>query len=230
LVARFKGKKAIFFRHRAAFMRSVFLNGFENLLQNFLLEPEFAHMLMDTVLDVSIPMARNAIRAGADAILESDDYAGNDAPFFLLPVFKEFILPRLKRMVDAIHEEGGIVVKHSDGNLWPLLDLIVDTGIDPLNPMEPVAGMDIGEVKCKYGKKVCLIGNIDCGHLLPDGTEEEVEAAVRECIRKASPGGGHILSSSNSIHSSVKPRNYLAMVEAGKRFGKYPMHIRLCDA
>jgi uroporphyrinogen decarboxylase len=228
LVARFKGKKAIFFRHRAAFMWSVFLNGFENLLQNFLLEPEFAHQLMDTVLDVSIPMARNAIRAGADAILESDDYAGNDAPFFSLPVFKEFILPRLKRMVDAIHEEGGIVVKHSDGNLWPLLDLIVDTGIDALNPMEPVAGMDIGEVKCKYGKKVCLIGNIDCGHLLPDGTEEEVEAAVRECIRKASPGGGHILSSSNSIHSSVKPRNYLAMVEAGKRFGKYP--IRLCDA
>jgi uroporphyrinogen decarboxylase len=223
LVARFKGKKAIFFRHRAAFMWSVFLNGFENLLQNFLLEPEFAHQLMDTVLDVSIPMARNAIRAGADAILISDDYAGNDAPFFSLPVFEEFILPRLKRMVDAVHEEGGIVVKHSDGNLWPLLDLIVDTGIDALNPMEPIAGMDIGEVKCKYGKKVCLIGNIDCGHLLSDGTEEEVEAAVRECIRKASPGGGHILSSSNIIHSSVKPENYLAMVKAARKYGRYPI-------
>jgi uroporphyrinogen decarboxylase len=223
LVARFKGKKAIFFRHRAAFMWSVFLNGFENLLENFLLAPEFAHKLMDTVLDVSIPMARNAIRAGADAVLIADDYAGNDAPFFSLPVFKEFVLPRLKRMVDAVHEEGGIAVKHSDGNLWPLLDLIVGTGVDAINPMEPIAGMDIGEVKCKYGKKVCLIGNIDCGQLLPHGTEEEVEAAVRECIRKAAPGGGHILCSSNSIHSSVKPRNYLAMVRAARKYGRYPI-------
>ncbi len=225
LVARFKGKKAIFFRHRAAFMWSVYLNGFENLLQNFLLEPEFAHKLMDTVMAVSIPMARNAVRAGADVIVISDDYAGNDAPFFSLAVFKEFILPRLKLMVDAVHEEGGIVVKHSDGNLWSLLDLIVDTGVDALNPLEPLASMDIGEVKRRYGKKVCLIGNIDCGHLLPEGTEEEVEAAVRECIRKASPGGGHIISSSNSIHSSVKPENYLAMVQATRRYGRYPISL-----
>jgi len=225
LVARFKGKKAIFFRHRAAFMWSVFLRGFENLLQDFLLEPEFAHKLMDKVLATSIPMARNAVRAGADVIVVADDYAGNLAPFFSVAVFKEFILPRLQRLVDAVHEEGGIVVKHSDGNLWPLLDLIVNAGIDALNPMEPIAGMDIGEIKDKYGKKVCLIGNIDCSRLLSEGTVEEVEAAVRECIRKASLGGGHILSSSNSIHSSVKPENYLAMIEAGRKHGKYPIRI-----
>ena len=223
LVARYKGKKAIFFRHRAAFMWSVFLNGFENLLENFLLEPELAHAVMDTVMEVSIPMARNAIRAGADAIVIADDYAGNDAPFFSVKVFKEFILPRLQRMVDAIHEEGGIAVKHSDGNLWPLLDLIVDTGVDAINPLEPVAGMDIGEVKRRYGKRVCLIGNIDCGQLLPHGTQEDVEAAVRQCIQQAAPGGGHIIASSNSIHSSVKPENYVAMVNAARKYGAYPI-------
>ena len=223
LVARFKGKKAIFFRHRAAFMWSVFLNGFENLLMNFLLEPEFAHRLMDTVLDVTIRIARNAIRAGADVIVIADDYAGNDSPFFSQAVFREFVLPRLQRMVDAIHEEGAIAIKHSDGNLWPILDMIVDTGIDALNPMEPIAGMDIGTVKQKYGKRLCLIGNIDCAYILSEASAEEVEAAVKECILKASPGGGHIIASSNSIHSSVKPQNYRTMVEATKKYGRYPI-------
>jgi uroporphyrinogen decarboxylase len=221
LVARFKGKKAIFFRHRAAFMWSVFLNGFENLLANFLLEPEFAHRLMEMVLETDIRVARNAVRAGADALVIADDYAGNDSPFFSRRAFREFVLPRLQRMVDAIHEEGALVVKHSDGNLWPILDLIVDTGIDALNPMEPIAGMDIGLVKQKYGNRVCLIGNVDCAYILSEAPTAEVEEAVKECIRKAAPGGGHIMSSSNAIHSAVKAENYRTMVEATKKYGKY---------
>jgi uroporphyrinogen decarboxylase len=185
---------------------------------NFLLEPEFAHRLMDTVLDVTLRIARNAVRAGADAIVIADDYAGNDNPFFSQAVFKEFVLPRLQRMVDVIHEEGAIAVKHSDGNLWTILDMIVDTGIDALNPMEP-----IGSIKQKYGKRVCLIGNIDCAYILSEAPTEEVEAAVKECLLKASLGGGHIISSSNAIHSSVKPQNYRTMVEATRQYGRYPL-------
>jgi uroporphyrinogen decarboxylase len=223
VAARFKKKKAIFLRHRAAFMYAVYLNGFENLLMNFLLEPEFAHQLLDTVLETNIRIVRNAIRAGADGVVIADDYAGNDAPFFSPTVFRQFILPRLQRMVDAIHEEGGIAVKHSDGNLWPILDMIVDTGVDAINPLEPVAGMDIGTVKQKYGDRVCLIGNIDCSYVLSEASVEEVDAAVRECILRASLGGGHIMSSSNSIHSSVKPENYRTMIEATRKYGKYPI-------
>lgn len=226
LVHRYKGKKAIVFHQRAAFMWSVYLNGMENLLMNFLTEPEFAHQLMDKVLAVNLKIARNALSAGADIIILGDDYAGNNGPLFSPAVFKEFILPRLQQMVDLIHEEGGKVIKHSDGNLWPILDMIVDTGIDGLNPIEPIAGMDIGLVKEKYGKRLCLVGNIDCAHLLPNGSIAEVENAVRECIRKASPGGGHIISSSNSIHSSVKPENYLAMIRSVQKYGNYPMEIK----
>lgn len=225
LVRRFKGKKAIIIRHRAAFMWSVFLTGFENLLMSFLAAPEFAHELMDKVLEANIRVARNAIRAGADAICIADDYAWNHGPFFSPTVAREFIIPRLKRMVDAIHEEGGKAIKHSDGNLWPIMDQIVDTGIDAINPIEPVAGMDIGEVKQKYGHRVAVIGNVDCGHLLPHGSAEEVEAAVEECIRRAAPAGGFIISSSNSIHSSVKPENYRVMVEATKKYGQYPVAV-----
>ncbi len=225
LVRRFKHKKAVIFRHRAAFMWSAYLNGLDNLLVNFLQEPEFAHRLLDKVLELNIRIARKAIRAGADVIMLGDDYAGNRGPLFSVQLFREFVAPRLARMVDAVHEEGGKVIKHTDGNIWPILDLIVGAGVDGIHPLEPVAGMDIGEVKQKYGDRVCVLGNIDVSRVLPNGTPEEVVAAVKECIRKASPGGGHIISSSNSIHSSVNPRNYLAMIQAVRRFGQYPLQM-----
>jgi len=219
LVGRFKGKKAIIFHQRAAFMWSAYLNGIDHLLVNFLAEPDLAHELMDMVLSVMLRIARRAIRAGADIIVLGDDYAGTRGPMFSPAVFRTFVLPRLKKMVDTIHEEGGKVVKHSDGSLWLLLDDMVGAGIDGLNPIEQVAGMDLGEVKRKYGSRLCLIGNVDCGHLLSHGTTDEVEAAVRECIRQGAPGGGYMLSSSNSIHSGVKPENYLAMIAAGRKYG-----------
>jgi uroporphyrinogen decarboxylase len=221
LVAKYKNRKAIIFHQRAALMWSAYLMGIDELLMNFLAEPELAHRLMDVVLENQIKIARRAVKAGADIIVLGDDYADNRGPMFSPAVFEEFILPRLKRMVGVIHNEGAKVVKHTDGNIWKILDGIVSAGIDGLNPIEPAAQMDIGAVKAKYGRRICLIGNIDCSHLLTGGTREEVEAAVKECIAKAGAGGGLIISSSNSIHSSVNPENYLAMIHAVRRWGAY---------
>jgi uroporphyrinogen decarboxylase len=176
---------------------------------------------MDLVVDTNITIARRAVRAGVDVVILGDDYAHNCAPMMSPVHFEEFIFPRLKKAIDAIHEEGALCIKHSDGNLWDILDLIVDAGPDAINPLEPVAGMDIRRVKEAYGDRVCLVGNIDCGELLSHGTRGQVDAAVCHCLAAASPGGGFILSSSNSIHSSVNPDNYLAMVEAGHAYGLY---------
>jgi len=151
----------------------------------------------------------------------------NFAPLMSPAHFAEFIAPRLRRMVEVVHEEGALCIKHTDGNLWPILEMIVDAGPDAINPLEPVAGMDIGQVKKQYGARACLVGNIDCGELLSHGTVEQVEEAVRQCIAAAAPGGGFMLSSSNSIHSSVRPENYLAMVRAGQRYGKYPLDMEM---
>jgi uroporphyrinogen decarboxylase len=62
-------------------------------------------------------------------------------------------------------------------------------------------------------------------HLLPFGTEAEVEASVRDTIAAAAPGGGYIISSSNSIHPGVKPENYIAMVKAAHKYGAYPIDL-----
>jgi uroporphyrinogen decarboxylase len=116
---------------------------------------------------------------------------------------------------------GLYVIKHSDGNLWPILDMIIDTGIDCLDPIDPLGGMDLAEVKEKYGDRVALKGNVDCAQLLTFGTRDEVIAATRTALKKGMPGGGYILSSSNSIHSAVPPDNYLALVETLQEHGSY---------
>jgi uroporphyrinogen decarboxylase len=221
LVARYKGRRAICFHHRAAFMWSAYLNGLDNLLANFILEPELVRELMKRVLECNMRIVRRAIRAGAEVIVLGDDYAGNLGPMMSPDQFREFILPPLKRMVGMIHDEGALCIKHSDGNLYPIIEDIVSAGPDGINPVEPVAGMDLATVKRLVGDRVCITGNIDCAHLLPHGTPEQVREAVRQAIADAAPGGGYILTSSNSIHSSCNPANFIAMVKACHEFGEY---------
>lgn len=221
LVARYKGRRAIVFHHRAAFMWSAYLMGLDTLLLNFLAAPDLAELVLDKVLEANMAVVRRAIRAGAEIIVLGDDYASNLGPLMSPKAFRHFVWPRLKRMVDLIHEEEAFCVKHTDGDIYLLLDLILEAGPDGLNPIEPAAGMDLKTVKQRVGRRVCLIGNIDCGQLLPHGTLGEVRAAVRQAIAEAAAGGGFILSSSNSIHSSCKPENFVAMVRAAQEFGRY---------
>ncbi|MDO8585719.1 MAG: uroporphyrinogen decarboxylase family protein [Armatimonadota bacterium] len=221
MVDRYKGKRAIVFFHRAAFMWSAYLMGLDMLLESLLAEPELAELVMDKVLEANIAVARRAVRAGAEVVVLGDDFAHNTAPLMSPALFDEFILHRLTKMVRAIHDEGAFCVKHTDGNIYSILDPIVASGVDAINPIEPLAGMDLRTVKRLVGDKVCIVGNIDCGHLLSNGSPEEVEAAVIRAIQDAGAGGGYILGSSNSIHSSVKPENFVAMVRTARRYGAY---------
>lgn len=225
LVERYKGRRAILFHQRAAFMWAAYLRGIDQLLMDLLIEPDFAKDLMDMVLEVNLGIARNAIAAGADVIVLGDDYAHNGGPMMSPEIFRTMILPRLTKMVETIHDAGALCVKHSDGNLYPLLGDLVSCSCNALNPIEPVAGMTLAETKRRVGDTVALMGNIDCAHLLPYGTPEEVRQAVRQAISDAASGGGFLLSSSNSVHSSCKAENLIAMVQAVHEFGQYPINV-----
>lgn len=223
LIEKADGRVNINFHCRVAFMWSVFLMGMDGLLMAMALEPEFAHDLFSRMAEVNIAVIRRAVRAGADTISLGDDYCANKGPLMSPDMFRTFILPHLKHAVDTVHEEGAKCIKHCDGNIWPLLDMWLEAGVDAINPLEPVAGMDMGEVKQRCGDRVCLMGNIDCSELLCNQSVEEVDLAVKECIEAAGGGGGLIVSSSNSIHHGVKPENYSAMIKAVHKYGKYPI-------
>jgi uroporphyrinogen decarboxylase len=204
-------------------MWSVYLMGMEGLLVAMLTEPRLARVVLDKVLEANMAVVRRAINAGAEVIILGDDYAANSGPLFSPDLFREFIAPRLKAMIAMIHAEGALVIKHTDGNIYSLLDDIVACGPDGLNPIEPVAGMQLADVRQRVGSSLCLCGNIDCGELLSHGTPEAVRAAVKQAIRDGGANGAFILTSSNSIHSSCDPRNVAAMIEACAAMGAYPL-------
>ncbi len=223
VVARYKGKKAICALCRDAFFNPSHLRGMENFLMDMIEHPRLVHELIEITLSYDLPVTRKLVEAGVDVVIFGDDYADKNNPMMSPRHFKEFILPGLKRAVDNAHAAGAYVIKHTDGNIMPILDMIVETGIDGLNPLEPVAGMDIARIKKKYGNRIAIIGNIDCGEILSSASPDEVRRVTRETIQAAAPGGGFCLSSSNSIHSSVRPENYLAMVETWREWGRYPI-------
>ncbi len=221
VVERFGGEKAISAICRDSFFNPAFLRGTEQFLMDMIERPKFVHELIEVALSYDLPAMQRMVAAGADVVVFGDDYADKNATLMSPKHFREFVLPGLKRCVDAAHEAGAYVVKHTDGNVMGVLDMIVETGIDALNPLEPQAGMDIGLIKEKYGDRIALVGNIDCGYLLSQAPVEEVREVTRQTIEIAKPGGGYMLSSSNSIHSSVRPENLLAMAETLRECGGY---------
>jgi uroporphyrinogen decarboxylase len=194
--------------------------GMEALLWDFVKDPALVHGLARVTADATIATIRGAADAGADVLLMEGDLAANKGPLFSPAHFREYVKPYYAEIVAAAHDCGLPIVKHSDGNMWPLMKDVVEIGFDGYNPIQPQC-MDLAEVKQCFGDRLCLVGNIDCAETLVSGTRDEVAAEVRETLRVAAPGGRYILASSNSIHPGVAVENYLAMVDAGLEHGKY---------
>ncbi len=224
-VARFKGRKAIFIRSRDVFSNPRDLMGYEQFLVACVERPDFVSELVRKCIDQSIAVVEIAAELGADAVIAGDDIADNRGPLISPRVWAQVFLPHFRRYMDAIHRCGLPFWKHTDGNIMKLLDSLVDAGIDGIDPIDPLGGMDLALIKARYGARVAIKGNIDCADLLVNGTVEAVEAAVKKCIRIAGPGGGYACSSSNSIHSGVRPELYAAMVRAVHDFGRYPLDL-----
>ena len=226
VVKRFKGERAII-----AQVNDVFNTVQESLIPHaqyfeaMVTNPDLVDRLNQIVLDYSLRYLKNCIEVGADVVFVSGDYAMTKGPMVSPKHTARFLTPNLKQQVELVHSLGKPVIKHSDGNIWKIIDLIIGTGVNGIHPFDIIAGMDIGVAKEKYGKKICLLGNVNAGTTLCEGSVESVRNEVKECIRKAGAGGGYICSSSNSIHSGVRPENYVAMIKAIREFGKYPLSV-----
>jgi uroporphyrinogen decarboxylase len=218
---RFKGERALFWMMRGAFVLSWRLAGMENLMFKMYDEPDFVHGLARTTTAFNLEMLDLLVDAGIDVLVVEDDIADTNSSLISPQQFREFVNPYNRQLVDRAHELGLKVVRHSDGNLWGLLDTLLETGYDGLNPLEPQAGMHLRKVKDYCGDRLCLLGNIDCQELLCSGTPQQVEAAVVQAIEDAGLGGGLIISSSNSLHPGVDPENCIAMFEATRKHGVY---------
>ena len=148
------------------------------------------------------------------------DYCFNINPFYSRDMFEEFVQPYLRASLDYYRANGYYSIKHTDGNVMPILDMIVDCGPDAVHSLDPQGGVDLAQVKQLYGDKVCLIGNVNCG-LLQTGTPEEVQADVRRSLRDGMPGYGYIFSTSNCAFTGLSLDRYEMMHSIWKQEGVY---------
>ena len=138
-------------------------------------------------------------------------------------MYLEQVYPYFKELVGNFKKLGLLVIKHSDGDLRAVLPELVDSGIDCLDPIDPLGSMDMGYMKKTYGDRIALKGNVDCVETLVDKPADQVRKETVKCMLEGSIGGGHIISSSNSIHRGISPQNYQVFLNTVKEFGVYPI-------
>lgn len=152
-----------------------------------------------------------------------DDLAFGTGPMISPQAFRDHLFPWYREMADRCHKNDLLFCMHSDGDLMPLMEDLIDLGLDVLQPIDPTC-MDIVKVKEMYGDRLCLVGNVP-NELLRSGKPDDVEAAVRYLIRKVAPGGGYCVGSGNSVPEWAEFENYMAMREATLKYGRYPIDV-----
>ena len=182
----------------------------------------FLEKLMDILLEHQATVMREMCeRYGNDiAYFMINDDIGHNNGLMINPVmFNEIFPHRMKRLIAPAKELGKLVLMHTDGKMDNIMPILHEVGIDAVHPVEPESN-DIFEVKKQWAGKMALVGNIPTV-LLAFGSKDEIEERVREyCIRLA-PGGGWVLGSSTSIMEGIPPENFVAMVEAAHKYGRY---------
>ena len=164
--------------------------------------------------------ARIAEWGTVDGFCLCADYCFNHSPFLSPQMFDEFVTPYLTRLIAGYRELGFYVIKHTDGNIMPILDSLVAANPHALHSLDPQGGVDIAEVKRRVGEQVCLIGNVNCG-LLQTGTDEEVVESCRYALRHGMPGGGYVYGTSNCVYTGMSLARYELMLDVWRREGEY---------
>lgn len=175
---------------------------------------------LDISADRAIEWGKVQIDSGAECLTMCADYCFNQGPFLSPKMFSEFVTPYLHRIIEAHKGNGAYVIKHTDGNIMPILDQLVSCGPHALHSIDPQAKVDLGEVKRLVGDRICLAGNVNCG-LLQTGTDEEVKADILRSLRDGMPGGGYIFCTSNVAFKGMPPERYMLMMEMRRAYGRY---------
>jgi uroporphyrinogen decarboxylase len=169
------------------------------------------------LMEFEIGRALRFLDHGADLILIADDIAFNSGPFLPPDSMNKLAWPFYADMIRRIKAHRDVpVFLHTDGDIRSLMDRIVACGFDGLQSLQPSAGMDIGSVKREYGKRLCLMGNLDLDRLMPFGSPAEIAEQVRWLCRNIGADGGFILSTCNILIDAIPVENAVAMYRAAE--------------
>jgi uroporphyrinogen decarboxylase len=207
-------------------IQSQFLRGYEGWLADLLLDPEFAGALMDKVLEINLEMIDHflgEVGEYVDVVYTSDDLATQTQLMFSPATYRKLIKPRQRTLFEFIKARTEArLLYHSDGSVYPVLNDLIEIGVDILNPIQASAkDMETDRLEKEFGDKICFWGAIDTQEVLPFGTIQQVENEVKKRIADLAPGGGYVLAPAQTIAPDVPPENICAMFDAALKYGGY---------
>ncbi len=219
LKARF-GDDAYISSHAAGFTMNglVSLRGSVQAMLDIYDEPEFVHDIIGFLTNQAIEIGKAIIEAGIDCIYIGD--AWSSCSLISPDIFREFCLPYYKRAAAEFRRRGADVYLHICGNSSPLFEMMAETGVNCIEPLDPLGGVSVADAKKRVGKKVCLKGGVNTLTFV-NGTPEDIERETLECLKQGMEGGGYLLGSGDDLPRESKPENVRAMVETAHKYGKY---------
>ena len=220
----------------ALFEHASLLRGMERLYLDLVEDPEFVVALLGRLTDLAIRQIRHGLKACGPYMhilrLAGDDLGGQQGPLISPRMFRRLVKPhfaRLYREAKRLFREynpAGMLMAHTDGDVYPLINDYIEMGLDVLNPVQPfVAEMDHARLKREFGWQLSFHGGIDIQHTLPFGTPDEVSDQVRRTLACLAPGGGYILAPTHYLLPDVPPKNILVLRDTVLESGQYPLYL-----
>ena len=171
-------------------------------------------------MEASIDWGKRQVDIGAEGVVMCTDVAFNNGPFLKPDLIHEIMEPTVYRWAEAFRALGVTTIWHTDGNVEPLMPMMVDAGVTALQAIDPIAGMDIVALKEQYAGKLTLIGNINC-LTLQFGPPEAIEQECKDILLGCKSGGGFVYGSSNAVFKGIPIEHYAVAIDAIARYGRY---------
>ena len=194
--------------------------GTERFLMALADDPDWCRDMIDTALDLNLAMLSMAWDRGYrfHCVQWPDDMGYRNGLFFSVDTYRRVVKPAQKRLIDWCHGRGVKTMLHSCGNTMALIPDLVEIGLDALQPLEQKAGMDVFELKAKWGDRLVLEGGIDVRNMT-DGAKIEEEIRTKFAVLK--PNGGYIYFSDHSVPENVSFADYCRVMELVRYCGRY---------
>ena len=203
-----------------------YLRGLTQSLIDLIQNKDIAHKIMDMSVEYHLELGFNLIDRGVDMLWLADDLGGEFSLLMSPDTFREMIKPKMNYMINNLRKRKKDIkiAFHSDGYIEPIIEDLIEVGVDVLNPIQPES-MNPADVKKRYGKRLSLWGTISTQRNLPFGSIEDIENEVKERIKTCGSEGGFIIAPTHNIQLDTPLENISTFYNAVRKFGKYPIKL-----
>ena len=199
-----------------------YLHGLQDTIMDMIARPDYVHALFDKVMDFPLRAGLRYIDEGADMIWLGDDVGMQHGMMMSPETWREFLKPRLKKIIDAYKAKNPdiLVAYHSCGYIMPIIDELIEVGVDVLNPIQPLS-MDPAVVKKEFGDRLSFWGAIDVQQTLPHGSIQDIRDEVALRRRTIGEGGGYLMCPAHNVQADTSNENILALFQANRELTGY---------